>query len=217
MKTHSTLRLLLLICLPLTSNPLVASDESEARDFMEKELNLVVETVKNKNLSPDAKRAMVERQIRKHIALGQMAVSSLGSQAAKFNLQEFADYSKEFQEHLLNFYLLRAATFVGDEVKVNLAVFDPDSGAIIVKTMGTEEAGLFRSSASSSSHRAAVDYHLIKNKDTWHITDIVIDGININSNFHSQFRALLKRRTPEEVIQIIREKNAQKEKLNPFK
>jgi phospholipid transport system substrate-binding protein len=210
-------KLFILVLFPLASYPSFADDVTEARDFIEKELKLVVETVMDKSLSPEAKRAIVDRQIRKHIALGQMAVDSLGSQAAKFNLQEFADFSKEFQDHLIHFYLLRAATFVGDGVDIKMAVLDPDSGDFIVKTLGTEEAGLFRSTASSSSHRATVDYHLIKNNDSWQITDIVIDGININTNFHSQFRALLKRRTPEEVIQIVREKNAQKEKVNPFR
>ena len=138
-----------------------ADDAAEAKAFMEQELNSILNTVKDTSLSPDAKRALVERHIRQDIALGHMAVESLGSRAATFNLQEFADYSEEFQQHLLNFYLLRAATFVGDEIDVILAVQDPDSDAIIVKTMGTEEAGLFRTRASSSSHRAAVDYHLI--------------------------------------------------------
>lgn len=82
----------------------------------------------------------------------------------------------------MHFYLVRAATFRGEGVDIQNAITDSDSGNIIVKTKGTEDAGLFRSTASSSAHRASVDYHLVKTNNQWQITDIVIDGIDINSN-----------------------------------
>ena len=195
---------------------LLANDAKDAQAFIETELSKVYETVHDSSLSPTAKQAILEREIRQHIALGQMAVDTLGTQVASFNLQEFADFSKEFQEHLLNYYLQRAASFITEDVEVTEAIQEEETGTFIVKTLGMRKAGLFRSTASSSNQRITVEYHLEQSGVRWQIIDIVIDGVDINSNFNSQFRALLKRNSPQKVIDIIRERNQQKAKDNPF-
>lgn len=208
---------LLLASLAVTITSTCFADKaSEARSFIQNELDDVVETVNSDAFTSQAKRALIERQIRSHLALGHMATESLGNQAALFNLQEFADFSKEFEDHLLHFYLQRAATFAGDSIDITDTSYNGETGVVVIQTLGGERGTLFKKKSSPSSHRAAVDYHLLKSEDRWQIVQIVIDGVNVTTNFRSQFKSVLQRKSPESIIAQLRKSNAEKEKKNPF-
>ena len=171
----------------------------------------------NDELSATAKRAIVERQIRDRLALGRMAAQSLGSNIARFNLQEFADFSREFEKHLLFFYLERAATFEGGDVEITGTESDEETGIVVVKTLGGKRGSLLPRYEGASKHRAEVDYHMLSNDEgNWQIIKIVIDGIDVDSNFRAQFDSVLSRKSPSAIIKQIRKTNAEKDKTNPF-
>ena len=205
-----------IIGLSILNTTILADEKDEASAFLNEELLQLVDVINSDILTPTAKRAMTERQIRAHLALGHMAIESLGAQAALFNLQEFADFSKEFEDHLLHFYLQRAATFVGESIDITDTSFNAETGEIIIRTQGGERGTLFKKKSSPSSHRATVDYHLAKFEDRWQIVQIVIDGVNVTTNFRSQFKSVLQRKSPESIIAQLRKSNAEKEKKNPF-
>ncbi len=216
MKKHLPITRMLPLLLTLATLPVFAGEKEDAQAFIEQEMRLMVETINSDTLSPNAKRAITERQIRKHLALGHMTARSLGSLAAKFTLQEFADFSQEFQDHLLYFYLERAATFVGDSVEITNATLVPETSEVLIETLGGERGRLFRSKGISSMHKSKVDYHLLKTANRWQISKIVIEGVDVDANFRAQFQSVLKRKSPKAIIQQLRDSNAKKDKINPF-
>ncbi len=213
MKSHFFTVFASLCFLTLDGLTLLADDKDEARDFMESTLNQLVEVVQSDLLTPDAKRAITERQIREHLALGNMAIESLGALAARFNLEEFADFSREFEYNLLYFYLDRAATYRGNGIEIIDTISISESSEYVVKTLGGERGSLFTRTAPE---RAKVDYHLRKIDDRWQITLIVINGVDVSANFRAQFKSVLERKSPSAIIRQLRQSNAKKEKTNPF-
>jgi len=55
---------------------------------------------------------------------------------------------------------------------------------------------------------AIVDYRLRQSDGRWRIIDVVIEGISLVANLRDQFREVLARGGPEELLDKLREKNA---------
>jgi phospholipid transport system substrate-binding protein len=53
-----------------------------------------------------------------------------------------------------------------------------------------------------------LDYRLIIKDGEWRVYDIVIEGISLVQNYRSQFRDILAKQSPDEVIRFMREKAA---------
>lgn len=207
---------LLIIAFSL-SGPLFAESEvEEARAQMEQDFETLIATVQDETLSPDSKRALVERQLSNRLFLGMMTLQSLGVQAAYFNLQEFAEFSQEFEKNLLNFYLTRSATYNGPGIEIVSASLDEENGQVIIKTLGGERKSLFQDKSAKKAKRAEVEYHLGKFNGEWRIVKIIINGVDIDSNFQSQLNSSLKRKSPGEIIDLLRKSNQKSEKQNPF-
>jgi phospholipid transport system substrate-binding protein len=55
---------------------------------------------------------------------------------------------------------------------------------------------------------ATVDYRLRQNQGRWLVIDVIVEGISLVSNFRDQFKEVLARGGPEELLEALRAKNA---------
>jgi phospholipid transport system substrate-binding protein len=56
---------------------------------------------------------------------------------------------------------------------------------------------------------AVVDYRLRQNQSRWLVIDVIVEGISLVSNFRDQFKEVLARGGPEELLEALRKKNAE--------
>ena len=59
-----------------------------------------------------------------------------------------------------------------------------------------------------------VDLRMIKNKGMWKVYDIEVIGISAVRNYRAQFKSLLRRETPAQIIERLKEKTEQLEKMD---
>lgn len=61
----------------------------------------------------------------------------------------------------------------------------------------------------SERNRIPVDYSLIKKDGTWRIYDVKVEGISLIKNYRSQFKEILSKESPDELIERLKEKVAE--------
>ncbi len=192
-----------------------ANEFAEAEAFMQDVLDELVDIVNDESHSPDEKRALSERLVKKHLALGHMALQSIGNEKENFTHEELVDFSNEFQQHLLHAYNTRIATYDGNGIEIAASKKDEETGQIIISTKGGVR-GIFFQPGSNKPKKTNATYHLVNIKDEWKIVSIIFEGIDINANFRSQFQAVLTKKSPQEIIKELHLSNALKEATNPF-
>jgi phospholipid transport system substrate-binding protein len=59
---------------------------------------------------------------------------------------------------------------------------------------------------TADGRQIPLDYRLIKKGADWRVYDVVIEGISLVQNYRSQFRDILSKQSPTELLQFMREK-----------
>ena len=58
----------------------------------------------------------------------------------------------------------------------------------------------------TSSKEILIHYRLILKNGTWRVYDVLIEGISLIRNYRSQFKKILTKQTPEELLKMLRKK-----------
>ena len=58
----------------------------------------------------------------------------------------------------------------------------------------------------TSSKEIPIHYRLILKNGTWRVYDVLIEGISLIRNYRSQFKKILTKQTPEEMLKMLRKK-----------
>jgi phospholipid transport system substrate-binding protein len=79
-------------------------------------------------------------------------------------------------------------------------------------TLGKEEVGdhavLVHTHIVTDNDKFAVDYEMHHRNDTWMASDIIIEGIGLTQNYAEQFDGLLRSRSFEQLLDLMRSKVA---------
>ncbi|MBW2193907.1 MAG: ABC transporter substrate-binding protein, partial [Deltaproteobacteria bacterium] len=62
----------------------------------------------------------------------------------------------------------------------------------------------------TKSAKIPINYKMIKKSGAWGVYDVIIEGVSMTKNYRSQFRSMLRKKTPEELLKILRAKTAGK-------
>lgn len=74
------------------------------------------------------------------------------------------------------------------------------------QTMLSDTKAEVESSVVSSDKKVPITYRLIRKDSDWKVYDLVIEGISLVSNYRTQFNDILSRRTPADMLSILRKK-----------
>ena len=58
----------------------------------------------------------------------------------------------------------------------------------------------------TSSREIPIDYRLILKGGAWKVYDVVVENVSLVQNYRSQFRSILANHTPEQLLEILRQK-----------
>ena len=114
-----------------------------------------------------------------------------------FSPDERRQFTDNFTELLLNTYTGQIqGDYTGEEVEFN-------GQEMLSKTKASVKSTIFRNNVETP-----VAYSMINRKGTWRVYDIQVEGISLVGNYRSQFRKILSKETPAQLIARIAEKNA---------
>jgi phospholipid transport system substrate-binding protein len=122
---------------------------------------------------------------------------TLGRDWAKFNPAQQQEFIKLFSDLLEKTYADRLLAYSNEKV-----VFDKEN------MLNEVQAEVFSNVFTADGKKIPLDYRLILKEGQWRVYDVIIEGISLVRNYRDQFRDILAKDSPEEVLKMLREKAA---------
>lgn len=193
---HVVVALLALALFVLPLQVLAASP----KEMVEVQVNKVLKTLAEpafKDQPRDAKIVKIRSIVNEIFDYTELSKRTLGREWTKFNEQQQAEFVKLFSDLLEKTYADRLLSYSNEKV-----VFDKE-------TMLREgQAEVTSNIITGDGKKIPLDYRLISKGSTWGVYDVIIEGISLVKNYRDQFRDILAKDSPEEVLKMLRDKVA---------
>ena len=194
-RNHIVLSLILLavlLILPLQ----VHADGAKAT--IETQIGKMLEKMKEpafKELSRDAKLAEIRKVINEVFDYNELSRRTLGRDWKKFKPEQQTEFVDLFSKLLENVYADRILAYThekiefGKETELKKGRMEVES---YIVTLDKTKVPLF--------------YRMSNRTGQWRVYDVVIEGVSMIKNYRGQFRQILSKKKPEDLLQTLREK-----------
>jgi phospholipid transport system substrate-binding protein len=190
-------KLVLSVVLALSSSLALAVTPSE---FLKKQSSEVLELVKKeKNVQEFKKEMNASLNIDQVIDFQGLARTTLGKAWRTATDEQKAEFTKEFRDFLFNFYGTAMYAFKDATIEFKNEVTDGNN-SVIKSVVHYKDRGAQR--------EADVTYIMIKNNDSWKISDVTMEGITLSFMYRDSFTNIISKKGLDGLINDLKEKNA---------
>ncbi|MFC1857579.1 phospholipid-binding protein MlaC [Thermodesulfobacteriota bacterium] len=128
----------------------------------------------------------------------EMAKRSVGKDWKRFSAQEQSEFTEAFTQLLGNVYLSKIQSEYKDERVVFLG-----------QEMVSESKALVKTNIVRDALEIPVHYSLYQSDAGWRVYDVNIEGVSLVANYRNQFKDILLKNTPAQLIEQVKKKVAQ--------
>jgi phospholipid transport system substrate-binding protein len=152
-----------------------------------------------KELSRDAKLAEIRKIINEVFDYKELSRRTLGRDWKKFKPEQQTEFVDLFSKLLENVYADRILAYThekiefGKETELKKGRMEVES---YIVTLDNTKVPLF--------------YRMSNKTGQWRVYDIVIEGVSMIKNYRGQFRQILSKKKPEDLLQTLRKKTKEK-------
>ncbi|MGA2232438.1 MAG: ABC transporter substrate-binding protein [Tepidisphaeraceae bacterium] len=117
-----------------------------------------------------------------------------------------AEFVQEFQKHLAATYAHTTDNY--DNEVLSVAADRKESNGdwtVQTKIVGNQQT-------DNKPEVIKVDYRLRQKDNQWKVIDVTVDGVSLVANFRSQFQEIMSNGGIEQLLKLLRDKNAQETK-----
>ena len=198
-KTIGLITITLLVGLLILPSAAMAAG---AKDTIETQINKMLaemQTPEFKAMDRDGKLAEIRKIINEVFDYTELSRRTLGREWSKFKPEQQKEFTTLFAELLENVYADRILAYThekidfGKETELKKGLVEVESYII---TTDNKQVPLF--------------YRLTNKSGQWRVYDVVIEGVSMVKNYRGQFRQILSKQTPEDLLQTLREKVKEK-------
>jgi phospholipid transport system substrate-binding protein len=187
-----------LIALALLATPGRADDASEAEAIVRETIDQVLEVLAKKDLSADQRVKQIEEIAYQRFDFATISRLVVARRWNEFTPEQQEEFLAQFKLLLSRSYGTRINRYEQEKVAILGHRVEP-RGDVTVKTR--IEGG--------SADGIEVDYRLRKREGPWLVIDVIIEGVSLVSSYRSQFKEILGHGGPSELLDQLREKNAE--------
>jgi len=194
-----TLPLLVPVFLALTAlSGAAAAATPGAQAVVRETVDDVLNVLNDDTLVDDARARRIEDIAYARFDFETMSRLVLARSWKRFDADQRVAFVAEFKRFLANNYRARIDGYEQEKVDV-LAERKEPRGDVTVRTriVGGQYDG------------TNIDYRLRDRGEGWLVIDVVIEGISLVSNYRDQFKEVLSRGGPDELLQRLASKNAE--------
>jgi phospholipid transport system substrate-binding protein len=174
-----------------------AAAQSAPRVIVQQTIDAVLVVLDDKSLSTEQKRSRIEQIAYQRFDFPTMCRLVLARNWQRFSKPQQAEFTEEFKRYLAVNYGNRIERYDQQKVEIVGERKEPRGDVTIQSVVrGGEFEG------------ALVDYRLRESGGSWLVIDVIVEGISLVSNFRDQFKEVLARGGPEELLKALRDKNA---------
>ena len=171
-----------------------------AKEMVEVQVNKVLQSLAEpsfKDQPRDAKIQKIRSIVNEIFDYTELSKRTLGREWAKFNDQQQAEFIKLFSDLLEKTYADRLLSYSDEKV-----VFEKES------LLREGQAEVTSNVLMADGKKIPLDYRLMQKDGNWRVYDVIIEGISLVKNYRDQFRDILAKDSPEEVLKMLRDKVA---------
>ncbi len=200
--------LVLLAAFSLGADPTTApaQDDSNsnltARELVQKLLGQVTAILDNSQLTKAQRRDQIRAIAYEHIDFETLSRLTLGRYWRGLSDAQKAEFISVFKEHLAATYAHTTDNYTAENLSITGDRENPDGDW----TVQTQIAGTDQQ--TSKRAQATVDYRLRKRDNQWKVIDVIIDGASLVVNFRSQFQDIMSNGGIDQLIKLLKEKDA---------
>ena len=172
-----------------------------ATDTVEAQINKMLTKMQSpefKALNRDAKIKEIRAIINEVFDWQELSRRTLGRDWKKFSPDQQKEFVTLFEELLENIYADRILAYTKEKIEFG------------------KETQLKKGRVEVESHIITTDgkrvplfYRLTDKSGQWRVYDVVIEGVSMVKNYRGQFRQILSKKKPEDLLQTLREKTKQ--------
>ena len=152
-----------------------------------------------KELSKDAKLAEIRKIINEIFDYKELSRRTLGREWKKFKPEQQTEFIDLFSKLLENVYADRILAYTHEKIQFSKET-ELKKGRVEVEsyiiTLDNTKVPLFYRTSNKSGQ--------------WLVYDVVIEGVSMIKNYRGQFRQILSKKKPEDLLQTLREKTKEK-------
>ncbi len=174
-----------------------AAAQSAPRTTIQQTIDAVLVVLNEKSLSTEQKRSRIEEIAYDRFDFPTVSRLVLARNWQRFSKPQQTAFMAEFKRYLAVNYGNRIERY--DQQKVDI-VGERQEPRGDVTIQSVVRGGEFEG--------ATVDYRLRQREGRWLVIDVIVEGISLVSNFRDQFKEVLARGGPEELLEQLRIKNA---------
>jgi phospholipid transport system substrate-binding protein len=186
------LALIALLIIPLSSQAAAPLEAVRA------EINKVLDVLRDESLKGESGKKTKKAKIRA-IANGmfdfpELSRRTLGPEWKKLNAGQQKEFVDLYSDLLEDTYASKLLSYTNEKVLYGKEKKLTEKTVEVETTIVTKKADI------------PVNYRLIPKGSDWKIYDVVIEGVSLINNYRSQFREILANKSPDALIEHLREK-----------
>lgn len=185
--------LLAVVCVPSRE----AAAQATPRAVVQLTIDAVLVVLNEKGLSTEQKRSRIETIAYERFDFPTLSKLVLARNWQRFSKPQQTAFMDEFKLYLAANYSNRIERYDQQKVEIIGERKEPRGDVTIQSVVrGGEFEG------------ALIDYRMRERDGQWLVIDVIVEGISLVSNFRDQFKEVLARGGPDELLAQLRQKNA---------
>lgn len=188
------LMLIILLAVALPSQVLAAT----AKETVEEKVQLVVTTLGNadfKQLSKEDKILKIRSIVNEVFDYYELSRRCLGREWKKFNEAQQKEFQELFSSLLEATYADRLLAYTSEKI-----MFGKETELKKGKVQVESEIH------TVDGNKVPVNYRMLQKDGQWRVYDVSIEGVSLVKNYRGQFKEILSKKSPEDLLKTLREK-----------
>ena len=194
MRTHG-FWVLILVLAAVWAAPASAAT---ARETVERQVGLILEQLRDpafKGLDRDAQVRRIREIINQVFDYTELSKRSLGKDWKAFDPGQQKEFTALFGSLLEKTYADRVLAYTSERIDFG--------GETELREGQVEVASVI---VTADNRQIPLNYRAILQDGAWRVYDVVIEGISLVQNYRSQFREIMAKQSPSELISFLRDK-----------
>jgi len=184
---HIAILTLLILIVPLTTY--AADPTATVKAYVDEVLNVL-----NDSASEDSKKDEIRKIAARMFDFSAISKATLGKNWKKLDKDQRPEFVRLLRSILENAYISKMLGYTDEKT-----VFIKERP--LSKTRVEVQTNLVTGNMEIPMH-----YRMLRLKDQWKVYDVIIEGVSLIKNYRTQFRRILAKQSPDELLQVMRKK-----------
>ena len=185
------IRVVLLI-LPLQ---VLAGGAKDTVEVQIKKMLATMQTPEFKGMQKDAKLTEISNIINEVFDWQELSQRTLGREWKKFSPDQQKEFVTLFEELLKGIYADRILAYTQEKIEFGKET-ELKKGRVEVESY----------IITTDNKKVPLFYRMTDKSGQWRVYDVVIEGVSMVKNYRGQFRQILSKKKPEDLLQTLRDK-----------